>query len=410
MNSKLIFVCLATLVIVEGAAGAGTGIIRIGAFNDLSGASSDIGRDYALGIAEAVHYINDQGGIGGKWIRLYQYDYGYRQTEVHAKYKHFKRLGVAAIFGWHIVDTAALAQQIVKDKIPFLTASYSPGLTNPKQAPFSLFAATDVSSNARAALTAWFDEKWPENKAYGTRRPRVQFVYMFASANLSAPIKALKDQAELFGFDIGSDLDISIFAVAAGNQVQAMKNFKPDVVWHGNTALSVAATIRGAVAEGLNTDHLVNSWAFDKDLIRLAGEAAEGIMGATTCGFYGEDVPMMDKVLEYSEKINPGVPSARRLNRTVQAWANALALQEALTRADQAGELSAENIMKKGFETFKAFNVGLRVPSLTYTATDHRAAGKVNIYQIEKGKFVFMTAIDLKGRWPFRWAEEWFGW
>ena len=87
-----------------------------------------------------------------------------------------------------------------------------------------------------------------------------------------------------------------------------------------------------------------------------------------------------------------------------------LALREALKRADTAGELSGENIMKKGFETFEGFDVGLRVSPLTYTATDHRASGVVNIYQIENQKFVFMTKIDLKGRWPVKWANEWFGW
>jgi branched-chain amino acid transport system substrate-binding protein len=36
-----------------------------------------VGKDYALGIGEAIHYINDTGGINGKQIKLYQFDYGY---------------------------------------------------------------------------------------------------------------------------------------------------------------------------------------------------------------------------------------------------------------------------------------------------------------------------------------------
>lgn len=398
------------LIIVGVLAAAGAENIRIGAFNDLSGATSDVGKDYALGIAEAIRYVNDEGGVNGKQIKLYQYDYGYRVAEVHAKYKHFKRLGVAAVLGWHIVDTDALSALVVKDKMPYLSASYSADLTNPKKAPFNLFAATDDSSNARAALTAWFDEKWPQKEDYGTRKPRVQFAYMFASADLSAPIKAIKDQAELFGFNVGPDQDISIFATDTRSQVQAMKSFKPDFVWHGNTTLSVAATIREALASGLAADHIVNSWAFDENLIRLAGEAAEGVMGASVCAYYGEDVPLMDKIKIYGRKYNPGVPTERRLIRTTQAWANVLALREALKRADTVGELSGENIMKKGFETFEGFDIGLRVSPLTYTSTEHRASGEVNIYQIENQKFVFMVKIDLKGRWPVKWAKEWFGW
>jgi branched-chain amino acid transport system substrate-binding protein len=294
--------------------------------------------------------------------------------------------------------------------MPYLTAFYSADLTNPKKSPFNLFAATDDSSDARAVLTAWFDEKWPQKPAYGTRKPRVQFAYMFASASLSAPVKAIKSQAELFGFNVGPDQDISIFATDTRNQVQAFQRFKPDFVWHGNTTLSVAATLREAFASGLVADHIVNSWAFDENLIRLAGKAAEGVMGASGCAYYGEDVRLMDKIMMYGKKYNPGIPAEKRFVRTTQAWANVLALREALKRADAAGELSGENIMKKGFETFRGVDIGLGVSPLTYTSTDHRASGEVNIYQIQNQKFVFMTKIDLKGRWPVKWAKDWFGW
>ncbi|MCP4630495.1 MAG: ABC transporter substrate-binding protein [bacterium] len=410
MNSNFIISVLAIFIFFGNPAFAVADEIRIGALYDLSAATADVGKDYALGIAEAVRYVNDEGGVNGKPIKLYQYDYGYRVPEVIARYKQFKRLGVVAVLGWHIVDTDALSALAARDKIPYLAANYSAALTNPKKSPFNVFAASDDSSNARAALTAWFDEKWPLKEDYGTRRPRVQFAYMFASAEISAPVKAIKDQAELFGFNIGPDQDISIFATNTRRQVQAMKNYQPDFVWHGNTALSVAATIREASASDLEADHIVNSWAFDKNLVRWAGETAEGVMGASVCAYYGEDVPMMEKIKIYGNKYHPGVPEKRRLIRTTQAWANVLALREALKRADSAGDLSGENIMKKGFETFEEFDIGLRVSPLTYTSTDHRGAGAVNIYQIKNRKFVFMTKIDLIERWPVKWANEWFGW
>jgi branched-chain amino acid transport system substrate-binding protein len=291
-----------------------------------------------------------------------------------------------------------------------LTAFYSADLTNPLKSPFNLFAATDNSSNARAALTAWFDEKWPQKEDYGTRKPRVQFAYMVASAELEAPIKAVKDQAELFGFNVGPDQDISIFATDIRRQVQAMKSFQPDAVYHGNTSLSVAATLREAMAAGLAADHIVNSWALDENLIRLAGDATEGVMGAGVCAYTVDDAALMDKIKMYGRTYHPGVPAARRLIRTTQAWANVLALREALMRADSAADLSGESIMRNGFETFEGFDIGLRVSPLTYTAMDHRASGEVNIYQIKNQKFVFTTKIDLKGRWPEKWATEWFGW
>jgi len=232
---------------------------------------------------------------------------------------------------------------------------------------------------------------------------------MFASAYCSAPIKAIKDQATLLGFEIGSDQDTSLLAIDTKSQVLGMKEFKPDVVWHGNTTMSVAATVRDAYALGLGADHIVNNWGFDENLPKLAGDAAEGVMGAAVCAFYGEDVPLMDKVVEYGKKYNPGIPVEKRLIRTIQAWANVLALREALTRADKAGGLSGENILRNGFETFKGVDIGLRVPPLTYTSKDHRVAGKVPIYIIKNGKIELLTTPDLKSRWPDKWPT-WLGW
>ena len=108
---------------------AGAATIKIGSLNDMTGATSDVGKDYALGIAEAIHYVNDTGGINGKKIKLYQFDYGYRIPEALTKYNLFKRLKCVAILGWGTGDTEALAPTITKDKIPYVSASYSGHLT-----------------------------------------------------------------------------------------------------------------------------------------------------------------------------------------------------------------------------------------------------------------------------------------
>lgn len=401
---------LALAILVGLSVPAGAETINIGALNDMTGATSDVGKDYALGIAEAIHYINDNGGINGKKIKLYQFDYGYRVPEALTKYNLFKRLKCVAVLGWGTGDTEALSPTVTKDKMPYVSASYSGHLTDPKKSPYNLFFSTDYSTNARAAITAWFDKKWPKHKDYGKRKPRFACSYMFASPYCSAPIKAIKDQAEILGFDVGPDQDVSLFAIDTKSQILALKEFKPDLVWHGNTTMSVSATLRDAYAMGLAADHIVNNWGFDENLPRLAGEAAEGVMGVAPCPFFGEDVPGMEKVVEYAKKYNPGIPAEKRLNRTIQAWGDVLILWEALKRADKAGDLSGESILKNGFETMKDFDIGLNIPPITFTTTDHRPGGQVSIYEWRDGKFSMVERVDLKGRWPDKWASEWIGW
>jgi len=384
--------------------------IKVGGIMDTTGATSDVGKDYAIGMDEAFKYINAQGGVNGKRIKYTWFDYGYRIPEAITKYKLLKRLGSIAIMGWGTGDTEALSPTINKDQIPYVSASYSAHLTDPKKTPYNLFFSSDYSTNARACLTAWFDKKWPKSKDYGKRKPRLACSYMFASPYASAPIKAIKNHAELLGFEVGPDQDVSLFALDTKSQTMGLKEFKPDVVWHGNTTMSVSATIRDAYALELGADHIVNNWGIDENLPRLAGEAAEGVMGATPIAFFGQPYKNMDIVVDSAKKYSPGVPVEKRLNRTLQAWGDAMVLWEAMKRADKAGDLTGPGIMKKGFETFRNFDIGLGASPVTFTPNDHRPTTGCLVQDWKGGKFQEVERVDLKQRWPDKWEKEWLGW
>lgn len=396
--------------------------IKIGAISDMTGATSDVGKDYALGIAEAVAYVNDTGGINGKKLKLIQFDYGYRIPEAITIYKRLRDLDkVVAIQGWGTGDTEALSPTITRDKIPYISASYSAHLTRPTPwtdkggkkhggTPYNLFFSSDYSSNARGALTVWYEQIWKKNKDFGKRKPRLVCFYHFAHPYCSAPIAAIKDHAEMLGMEVGPDQNVSLTAIDTKSQVLGARKFKPDVIWHGNTTMSVSAAIRDCYALGLKVNHLVNNWGFDENLPRLARKAAEGVIGIAQCPFYGADVPLMDKVIEYAKKINPGVPQKKRLLRTTQAWANVLLMAEAMKRADKAGNLTPVGI-KEAVETMNGWQMALGgVAPLTFTPEDHRPQSAINVYQYSNGKFNLLGKPDLKKLWPEKWANEWFGW
>lgn len=384
--------------------------VRVGGIMDTTGATSDVGKDYAMGMVEAFKYINENGGINGNKVKYTWFDYGYRIPEAITRYKFLKRTGVVAIMGWGTGDTEALSPTVNKDKLPYVSASYSAHLTDPAKSRYNLFFSSDYSTNARACLTAWFDTRWKDHPDNGKRKPRMACAYMSASPYCNAPIKAIKDHAKLLGFDIGPDQDVSLLALDTKSQVNALKEFKPDVVWHGNTTMSVSATMRDAYSLGLGTDWIINNWGFDENLPRIAGKAAEGAMGATPCAFFGQDYKNMDQVVKFAAKYNPGIPEDKRLIRTVQAWADALVFWEAAKRADKAGGLDGETMMVKGFETLKNFEIGLGTSPVSYSATDHRPTTGCLVQEYKGGKFGEVARVDLKQRWPDKWASEWHGW
>ena len=428
MNMKKILIPLLAFVLLFGLSSMVLAKeIKVGGLKDTTGATSDVGKDAALGQAEFwQYYVNDNGGINGKKVKYIWFDYGYRIPEAITKYKLLKRMKVAAIMGWGTGDTEALSPTINKDKMPYVSDSYSAHLTRPTNwtgkdgkkhlgTPYNLFFSSDYSTNARSCLTAWFDKKWPKNADYGKRKPRLACCYMFPSPYASAPINAIKNHAKVLGIEVGPDQDVSLFALDTKSQIMALQKFKPDILWHGNTTMSVSATIRDAYALGLRADWIVNNWGYDENLPRLAGEAMNAkdalcVMGATPNGFYGQKCDLMDKVVEYAKKVNPGVAQEKRICRTVQGWSNGLVLWEAMKRADKAGDLTGPGIMKKGFETMKNFHIGLCTGNVTYTADDHRPTGGCWVQEWKNGKFQKVEFVDVKGRWPEQWKEEWFGW
>ncbi len=405
-------VLVAALLPLEGEA---QNVIKLGSLNDFTGPTSDVGKDAGLGIREAVQYVNDTGGINGKPIKLFQYDYGYRVPEAVTTYKRFRDFDKAvAVFGWGTGDTEALAPTVAKDQMPYLSHSFSAFLADPKKTPYSFIYGTDYSTNARAAMTAWYDEVWLKDPRFKAERekgvkPRFLSFYMKACPYCSAAIKALNDHAAMLGFDVtGGDQDVPLTALDTKSQILAAKEFKPHLVWHGNIVMSVATVLKDAHALGLGADHIVNNWGYDENLVKLAGPAAEGVIGPAVTAFYGEKVPLMDKVVEYTKKMNPGVPQQNRLIRTVQSWVDVLLMREALVRADKAGKLNGPGI-KEAFESIRDWTPGLGRPPITITPTDHRPGSFVRVYRIQKGKFALLEAVDLKKRWPDKW-DSWLGW
>ena len=405
------FVTLFLLFLLAGSFSiASAATIKLGSLNDMTGATSDVGKDYALGIGEAIHYINDTGGINGKKIKLFQFDYGYRIPEALTKYNLYKRLICIAVLGWGTGDTEALAPTVARDKMPYVSASYSGHLGNPGKTPYNLFFAPDYSTQARGLIQAWYDNVWKKHQDFGKRKPRLAFSYHIAVPFANSSVPAGKDQAKILGFEVGPDQNVTLTAIDTKSQILALKEFNPDVVYHSNTVMSVAATLRDAYQLGLKSDHLIQNWGFDENLLKIAGPAAEGVYGCAPWAFFGQDVKLMDKVVEYAKRYNPGVPLENRTIHTQQAYASTLGMVEAMRRADKAGDLTGEGILRKGFETMRNFDIGLGAAPITFTATDHRPGTGCIVQEWKDGKFQEVENVDLKERWPDKWEKEWLGW
>ena len=175
--------------------------IKVGHLADLTGPTGDVGKPYAEGVQAYKNYVNAHGGINGKQIEMQMFDYAYDKNKAVNQYKKYKEDKVVAIEGWGTGDTEALTGFITADKIPYISASYSAHLTDPKKTPYNFFCAADYTTALRAGLK-YLKDGWKEKRA-----PKVVFIYPNHPYGI-APIKGGKEYAKELGFEVLGDEDV----------------------------------------------------------------------------------------------------------------------------------------------------------------------------------------------------------
>src|SRR5882672_5856866 len=82
-------VTLALLALGLAAGPADAQVIKIGNLVDLTGPTSDQGKDIAQRRSDAVQYINEKGGVNGRKLELISVEYGFQPPRAVAAYKKF---------------------------------------------------------------------------------------------------------------------------------------------------------------------------------------------------------------------------------------------------------------------------------------------------------------------------------
>ena len=367
--------------------------IKVGGLFDLTGITSDVGKPYAQGVQDAVAWVNESGGINGKKVKLIWQDYGYKIPEAVAAYKRMIEQKVIMINGWGTGDTEALKDIINKDKIPYISASFTAHITDPKKTPYNFFVAPTYSDQLRAWLT-WVQQDWKDK----SRHPRVAFFYG-DNAYGKSPMEAGRQYCKEIGIDLVDEEILPGNFQDATSQLLNMKQKGADYGYINVTTTGVSLLLRDAKKLGLATKFGSNPYGFSETLPLVAKEFAEGVTGAVPHVPYGSDVPGMKKIVEFHKKNHP--------NDThdlfyVRGWSYVVVWSEALKRADKAGKLTSEGV-KDALETFSNFDMGGLTSNITYTPTDHRAETKTPIYQIQGGKLVKVAEFDMPRK------PEWLG-
>lgn len=371
--------------------GQGRAPIKVGGLFDLTGVTSEVGKPFAQAVIDHVKVVNEAGGVNGRQIDLMAVDYGYKIPQAVATYKQFKDRGVVMINGWGTGDTEALVKSVNEDRIPYVSASFSGHLTDPKKTPYNFFVGASYSDNLRI-----FMKYAKENTQASGRKARVAFIYA-DNAYGRAPIEAGRQYAKEIEVDLVDEQVIPSSFQDSTSQLLNMRQKDPDWAYINTTTTWVAQVLKDAQKLGLRTRFGSNPYGYGEKLPEVAKEAAEGVVGMMPNVLFGDNVPGMKAITDYVKKSPPPVtPDALY----VRGWAYVTAWAEALRRAGD--DLNGPGV-KKAFETFRDFDTGGLTPPLTYTADDHRPTTKSYVYIVKGGKVV--KAAD--GEVPKK--PEWIG-
>jgi branched-chain amino acid transport system substrate-binding protein len=359
--------------------------IPVGHLMDNSGPTSDVGVPYGQGVADALAWVNRRGGVAGRQLAVSGFDYGYQAPRAISQYQAWtQRERVVAIQGWGTVDTEALIAFVTRDRIPYISASYSAALTDPtgrapradKAAPFNFFYGPSYSDALRAMIQ-WAAEDWRARGGQG--RPK----YVHMGANHPYP-NSPKAAGEALAAELGFEVLPAIqFALTPGDytaQCLGLRNAGANYAYLGNTAGSNISVLRACQTAGVQVQFLGNVWGMDENAMKAAGVAANGVVFPVRTGVtWGGDAPGMAALREISQ----GGASAATEYRPVHYLAgvcSAMLMVEAMqTAAANGGQVTGDRIREgfyarrdwvpQGFE-------GVCNPS-NFTVEDHR--GQMNV-------------------------------
>ena len=387
--------------------------IPVGHLAAYTGPTSAVGKPYGQGVDDAMEYINKKGGIDGRMLNYETVDYSYNAPRAISTYKKWKSsLRPVAIQGWGTADTEALVKFVAKDKIFFMSASYSGHLTDPKgkssrtkaPAPYNFFYGPSYSDGCRG-LVQWASEDWKSKG--GSGKPK--FIHMGDNHPYpNAPKEACAEYAKELGFQV---LNPIVYSLKPGDfkaQCLSLKDSDADYAYLGNTSGSNISLLKSCNTVGVDTQFLTNIWGWDENAMKATGAVGNGLVWVVGAATWNDDVPGMKTVREIS-KMSDSSGSEHRVLHYMRGVCTAMFMRDAMQMAGNSGEIngtSIKNAMEQMRDHVPAGMEGVCTPS-TWTADDHRGTMQVMIYRSVDGDKQEMKKI-YTANLPRR--EEWLGW
>jgi branched-chain amino acid transport system substrate-binding protein len=331
-------------------------VIRIGGVQPLTGKFAFAGKQINAGLEDALMMANQEGGINGKRIEYIvrdgQYTLDVAKPLFQRIYTEFKPV---AMYG----ESTALGKALALDiknvyKVLYSSASFSGELADEAMNP-SIFVPGPTYGDQIGLLLMHIAKQ--------KKGARVAFFYSDTAFGRD-PIKFGRIMCRRLRLNLVGEVSAKVGQADVSAEVAELKKLNPEyVIVHGFVLAPVPALIQGARDAGMNCQFMGTFWGMTKMLLDKLGPLADGYMGVNPYSYWWmQDVPMIKKIRAYSATTHPDV--TYRPNSYMQAFATGLIFVEVLRRADEAGKLDFDG-MVKALRSLEDFETGGLTAPLT---------------------------------------------
>ncbi|MBT3180208.1 MAG: ABC transporter substrate-binding protein [Candidatus Marinimicrobia bacterium] len=347
--------------------------ILIGNIQDLSGPMKELGALLPSGSNLYFDYVNENGGVHGRQIKMIVEDHSYNpQKAVAAAKKLIEKDQVFCLY--HVIGTSpceALRPILAESGVPLIApATQSGSMSDMSRQAADLIFHTDtgydkqtrilvdniLSKNANAKIGIIYqDDDYGENVLKGT-----------AIAEEKAGISVQREAYQRGATDF------------AGQVANLMKGGVTDVIIAGIVKEPIIV-MKTAVAMGYAPNFYGTSPTMDHRISLAAGSAGEGFTSVNFASLWNSDAPSALLYNELCEKA--GIPAKMKGMYHFYGFITAQVLVEGLERT---GKFPTRTRLVNALETFKNWDGGA-FPPITYNQNDHAGTESVILVQVTDG-------------------------
>ena len=380
-----IFCVLVSILIFSGNArvnakevrGVSDDTIKIAFITDLTGVTATFYRPVTDAFRNYFKYVNDEGGINGRKVKVLIEDDHYSIPSALACFKKLVfRDKVLAFFGPSGTGhSVALYPQVQKEKVPNLAMTIAEIAFKPfKRYVFVFGASYDDQFNLL------FEYIMKDLKAKNPVIGIVRYDNEWGKVGLNLT----KARTRHYNLKLREEV-IPVTALDATTQVLSLKRAKVDYIIGQMGVGGLVLLLREAKKYRLDATIIGTYAGCSQDVVRGAGKAAKNYIGTQCFNSWHDDSPGIKNMKEITGRYDPGVKEKPR--GYTMGWTAGIILTEGMKRAGK--NLNNESLVN-ALETLKGFDPGDMCSPITFTSSNHKGADYCRIYKadVERGILV----------------------